>query len=89
MSQEKIYRGELHIVDRASLTMNGVTNIDSFDEEYVSLSSELGKIGIEGKNLKIESLKKDSGEIEIKGSINGVFFSEKKAKEGLFSKLFK
>ena len=63
--------------------MNGVINIIGFDSEYVSLETDSGRVGVEGSELKIESLEKGSGEILVSGKISGVFYSEKKAKSAL------
>lgn len=89
MSLEKEGSGELYVKDRRILKMSGVNNIESLDEDYVSLSTDGGRVVIEGKGLRVESLDKESGEIEIGGSICGVFFSEKKSKEGFFRRIFK
>ena len=89
MSLEKEGSGELYVKDRRVLRMSGVNNIESLDEDYVSLSTDGGRVMIEGKGLHVDSLNKESGEIEIGGSICGVFFSEKKSKEGFFKRIFK
>ena len=88
MSQEKHSHTNLSIKNRELLSMNGITNIESFDPDLVTLATEDGQIVVEGAELKIESLVRESGEIEIKGSISGVFYSRKKKKEGRFKKLF-
>ena len=53
-----------------SFTMDGVNDIRGFDEGYVSLSTDSGKINVEGSDLKIESLSKEGGTIFISGNIN-------------------
>ena len=68
--------------------MDGVINVESFDESYVSLATEDGTVVIEGQGLKIESLSRDGGEIEIIGKIIGVYYSEQKKKSSPLSKWF-
>ena len=71
-----------------NMRLSGVKNVRAFDEDYVTLETDVGKINVEGKELRIESLSKDKGDIEIVGNITGVYYSEdKKASKG--SKLFK
>ena len=86
---EQIGKFYVLINDKKSITMNGVKNVLSFDEGYVSLEAEQGKVSVEGRNLRIESLAKESGEIYITGDILGVIFSEEKPVEGVFKRLFK
>lgn len=89
MASEKMMHTDLHIAGREMLKLNGVTNIESFDPDYVALIIDGGRLTVEGEGLKIESLSRDNGEIEIKGSIRGVFYTNKAKREGIFSKLFK
>jgi sporulation protein YabP len=71
-----------------ALSLCGVMNISSFDEENISLDTESGKVFIEGNDLKIISLN-ENGEIFVDGNISGVFVSENKPiKKGILSRLF-
>ena len=56
-----------------SFSMYGVNDIRGFDEGYVSLDTKSGRITVEGKDLKIESLSKEDGHIFVVGEISGVF----------------
>ena len=53
--------------------MYGVNDIRGFDEGYVSLDTKSGKVTLEGKDMKIESLSKEDGHIFVSGDISGVF----------------
>ncbi len=88
MAKEQMKHTDLKIRERNRLTMNGVTNVESFDDAYVTLATSDGRVCIEGEGLKIESLARESGEIEIAGKINGVFYTEQKKKVKPFSKFF-
>ena len=87
---EKGYPKHTSIVieNRKKLVINGVINIEGFDDGEVTLIINEGKINVEGGELKIESLTKESGEIIITGDINGVFYSKQKLSAGLLSKIF-
>ena len=80
---------ETVIKNRKVLTLNGVINVLSFGEDYLSLATDLGEVIVEGRELKIESLTKENGEILIKGIIDGVFYREQKNDKGFFKKIFK
>ena len=89
MEEKTDLTGTLVIKDRKSVTLNNVKNVIGFVEGYVSLITELGKLIIEGRELKIESLNKDGGIIMISGNIDGAYFTEERVKKGVFSGLFK
>lgn len=74
---EKTERFQFEIFDREELHLNHVSHIVRFDEESVTLMTSHGKILIEGKDLVIENLNHESGNILIKGMIHSVFFSKK------------
>ena len=71
----------INIVDRCKVEINGVASIRSFDEDSVMLDTSLGKIAVEGVELKIENFEKAKSEILITGKIIGVFYLEKQEKK--------
>lgn len=77
------------IDNRETLRLNGVINIEGFGEEYLILNTSLGELTVEGENLKIESLIKESGEILIIGKFNGMFYKERNTEKRFFKKMFK
>ena len=89
MAKDEMKHTNLNVKERNLLTLNGVSNIESFDEGYITLEIGDGRIAVEGSGLKIESLSRESGEIQITGRINGVFYSEKKKSISGFRGLFK
>lgn len=88
MAKEEMKHTSLSVKERNRLTLNGVSNIESFDDGYITLEIGEGRISVEGVGLKIESLSREGGEIQITGKINGVFYSEKKKLSGRFKGLF-
>lgn len=88
MGKEEIRHTALTVKERNMICLNGVSNIESFDDSYVTLETSEGRICIEGQGLKIESLSREGGEIQITGRINGVFYVKQKKAKGTFSKLF-
>ena len=72
--------------DRAELA--GVTEVESFHDSEILLSSSFGDISVEGENLKIDSFSVESGKIVILGNIRGLFYFDKSRNsgKGLFSR---
>ena len=89
MDDTKVLKGNLTVKDRKSVSLDCVSNIEGFDDTYISLSTALGRTVIEGKGLKVESLSKESGSIYITGHINAIYYSEPKASRPLLSRIFK
>ena len=74
----------LIITDRCELYMNGVERVLGFEDDYVLLECKEGRITIEGSGLAIESLTKECGEIEIRGKIYAVIYSNTKTERKSF-----
>ena len=78
--------GNITIKNRELLTMNGVSEVLSLDDDFVSVSTELGKVEIEGGGLRIVDMSSESGSFTLTGRIDGVYYAGKSGeKKGLFS----
>ena len=89
MAEKILKHTSILIIERSSVTVDGVESVLGFDESYVALDTVAGKITVEGQGLKIENLSKESGEILITGRVNGVFYEEEKSPKGFFARIFK
>ena len=69
------------ISDRNRVEIDSVTAVNSFDEEGVLLEAALGKISVEGTDLRIENFEKATSTILITGNISSVFYVEKTEKK--------
>jgi sporulation protein YabP len=88
MTEENSIKQKIVISDRSDVVIDKVETIVSFDDTYVVLATDGGRINIEGSELKVDSLTKEDGKIHILGNISGVFYSGD-VKRGGFSKFFK
>lgn len=77
--------GNIHIKDRETLSMTEVSEVLTFESDFVSVNTPLGKVEIEGDGLKIINMSSESGDMLLIGRIDGVFYS-KTNKKGLFSR---
>lgn len=77
--------------DRHNLTISGVSDIDTFDEQTVILFTEMGGLTIKGYDLHINKLNVDTGELTMEGEICSMVYTQqdKKSSGGFMSKLFK
>ena len=76
---------------REKLSINGVKDIVSFDENNVNLKTVCGDLYIEGENLHINVLNIEKGDVELTGKIVGLNYldSNNNEKSSLLSRIFK
>ncbi len=77
--------------NRKKLSISGVSDVGSFDEDEVCLYTEAGMLNIKGANLKINKLSVETGEVVVEGEINSLHYTDEEAKSGtsILKKLFK
>ena len=80
---------KLTLDERSKLTMTGVTEVLSFDEAAVVLRTELGKLLIQGQELKLKTLSLEGGQVEVEGKISALDYEEPRAREGFFRGLLR
>ena len=78
--------------NREKLSISGVLDVLSFDDQIVILETELGLLTVKGENLRINKLSLDTSEVTIDGAIYQLAYSEKDSMEkggGFLGKIFK
>ena len=82
----------LVLENRNKLSISGVLDVLSFDDQIIIVETDLGMLTVEGDNLKINKLSIDTSEVIVEGEILSLSYSQKeyeKKGEGLLSKIFK
>ena len=82
----------LILENREKLTITGVVDVLSFDDQVVMVETELGLLTVKGENIRINKLSIDTSEVIIEGDISYLAYSDKeleKNKGNLISKIFK
>lgn len=83
----------LILENREKLSISGVLDVLSFDDQLVIVETELGLLNIKGENLRINKLSIDTSEVVIEGDIYSMVYSEKdtnkKGTTSLLGKIFK
>ena len=76
--------------DRKTLTLTGISDVDSFDEQTVVLITDIGELIIKGDSLQIKGFSVESGELSLEGRIDSLSYQEVNKKNGgFFSRLFR
>jgi len=63
--------------NRRSLSISGITDVDSFDEREISLYTELGELTIQGRELHIDAMSVETGDMTITGDIWSLVYGDK------------
>ncbi len=74
MINEKNMIQNIILESREKLSVSGVLDILTFDEEEITLDTELGQLSIKGSDLKVEKLSLDTGEIVAKGKFDNITY---------------
>lgn len=83
----------LILENRGKLSISGVVDVLSFDDQVVIVETDLGLLTIKGENLRINKLNIDTSETIVEGDISSMAYSESKSidksKGSLISKIFR
>ena len=66
----------LVLQDRKSGSFNGVVDVLSFDVNEILLETEQGILHIKGKDLHVNRLDLDKGEVDIDGQVDALTYSQ-------------
>lgn len=90
-SQTTPLHHNLILEDRENMTLSGVTDVDCFDERIIRLYTQLGELVIKGRNLHIDTVSVETGDMRITGDIWSLQYGEKNRKGPLsaLGKLFR
>ena len=79
----------LYIDNRNKLSLTGVTDVGSFSDSAVQISTSLGDLSVSGENLQITRLSLENGELTVEGLIVSVVYSQSvKRGGGFFARVF-
>ena len=79
---------KLVLNERKSLTMTGVTEVVSFEEDGVILKTALGTLVIHGRGLKLRTLSPEGGQVAVTGTVTALSYEEPQQSGGWARRLF-
>ena len=75
----------LNMENREKLSLSGVEDVISFDENEIILKSSMGVLSVDGEGLHIIKMSVETGDLSVEGRIDGLFYIDReKPKQGLF-----
>ena len=83
----------LMMQNRSALSVSGIQDVVSFDENQVILDTDMGLLTMKGKGLHVSRLTLEKGEVDIEGKVDSFTYSEQAGmgskSESLLARLFK
>lgn len=70
----------LILENRKGLSISGITDVDSFDEKAICLYTQLGELTIQGRELHIDAMSVETGDMTITGDIWAIIYGDKDKK---------
>lgn len=80
---------KLTLNDRKALTMTGVTEVMSFDEQSVVLQTDLGTLTVHGQDLQLKNLSLDGGQVAVEGQVAALIYEEPRPARGWLGRLIR
>ena len=91
--QDKTVKKDQNIIleNRRSMTISGITDVDSFDAREISLYTQLGELIVKGRELHIDSMSVETGDMTITGEIQAMIYgdSDRKGPVSALGRLFR
>lgn len=91
-NKSECVKGNITLENRNRLTLTGVEEVISFDDEKILINTNLGSLTIKGSELKMNKLDVKNGDVIIVGTVSSMIYGGKtlkKDKENIITKLFK
>lgn len=79
----------LMLENREKLLIQGVQQVESFDEENIQLDTLLGALVIRGRGLHIDRIDDQNGEVAVTGEIVALLYDETRFKGGFLARLLR
>lgn len=89
LKQNKTMPHSVILDNREKLTLTGVADVDSFDEQTIILRTSMGELTVRGERLHISRLNTETGELNITGRISALGYTDDRVKSGIFGRMFR
>ena len=80
---------KLILNERNKLSMTGVTEVVSFDENIVTLHTGSGALHIHGEGLQLKTLSPEGGQVAVDGKVSAIVYEEQRHGGSWLSRLLK
>jgi sporulation protein YabP len=78
------------IENRGKVSVSGVDDVESFDENEIIMSTSQGSLVLRGRGFRIDKLNVERGDVTVEGSVDSMeYINAAKAAGGFLSRLFR
>lgn len=77
----------LTLNERQALSITGVTEVLSVDENAIALRTALGSLWIYGQQLRLKNLDPEGGRLAVSGTVGALVYEQGQKKGGWLSRL--
>ena len=88
MTEQKVFPHRLSLNERKELTVTGVTEVVSFDEETAVMKTSLGALTVHGRQLQLKNLSTNGGQVEVSGTVSALIYQQNKPTGSWVRQLF-
>ena len=88
MAEQTVFPHRVSLNERKELTVTGVTEVVSFDEEAVILKTSLGTLNVHGRQLQLKNLSANGGQVEVTGNVAALIYQQTKPSGSWLRRLF-
>lgn len=88
MAEQTNFPHRVSLNERKELTVTGVTEVVSFDEEAVILKTSLGTLNVHGRQLQLKNLSTNGGQMEVSGNVAALIYQQSKPTGSWVRRLF-
>ena len=85
-------KSNLMLENRRKLTINGVIEVINFNENQILLNTNVGTMMVKGKELKMNKLDVQNGDVIITGKVDSFVYTNDKSKvkkDSIVARLFR
>ena len=79
----------LTLEGRRKLTVSGVEEVESFDENEISMRTGEGDLIVRGEGLRVDRLNVEGGDVNILGSISELRYAEPAPEKSFWARLWR
>lgn len=88
MAEQTVFPHRVSLNERKELTVTGVTEVVSFDEETIILKTSLGTLNVHGRQLQLKALSTNGGQVEVSGNVAALIYQQSKPTGSWLHRLF-
>ena len=90
LQEEKNFTHSVIMEKRKKMVVTGVKEVESFDENIIICTTEMGEMTVKGNGLHISGFNKETGDFSLDGTVCAVAYTDDRKTGGsVFSRIFK